>query len=231
MGHVFRSLMLAHEIANHKVFFVCTKESELAASNIAARDYKTVIQQGELWEDVLALDPDLVINDMLDTPREYMEHLKAANIPVVNFEDEGPGSVLADQVVNALYEEPQNETNGKQPERFLYGHKYFCLRDEFLQAEQNAFRPAPKCILITFGGTDMPDYTRQTLDTVEPLCRERGIAIRVVTGPGLRAPRRAGQAHQGPRQSAAPFRVRHQHHVPHDGRRGPRHLFRRAHRL
>ena len=104
--------------------------------------------------------------------------------PVVNFEDEGPGSVLADQVVNALYEEPQNETNGKQPERFLYGHKYFCLRDEFLQAEQNAFRPAPKCILITFGGTDMPDYTRQTLDTVEPLCRERGIAIRVVTGPG-----------------------------------------------
>ena len=113
-----------------------------------------------------------------------MEHLKAANIPVVNFEDEGPGSVLADQVVNALYEEPQNETNGKQPERFLYGHKYFCLRDEFLQAEQNVFRPAPKCILITFGGTDMPDYTRQTLDTVEPLCRERGIAIRVVTGPG-----------------------------------------------
>mgnify|MGYP002600453741 FL=1 len=141
MGHVFRSLMLAHEIANHKVFFVCTKESELAASNIAARDYKTVVQQGELWEDVLALDPDLVINDMLDTPREYMEHLKAANIPVVNFEDEGPGSVLADQVVNALYEEPQNETNGKQPERFLYGHKYFCLRDEFLPSRMYSARP------------------------------------------------------------------------------------------
>ena len=30
----------------------------------------------------------------------------------------------------------------------------------------------------------MPDYTRQTLDVVEPVCRERGIAIRVVTGPG-----------------------------------------------
>ena len=33
MGHVFRSLMLAHEIANHKVFFVCTKESELAPTS------------------------------------------------------------------------------------------------------------------------------------------------------------------------------------------------------
>ena len=45
-------------------------------------------------------------------------------------------------------------------------------------------KDALRDILITFGGTDMPDYTRQTLDTVEPLCRERGIAIRVVTGPG-----------------------------------------------
>lgn len=182
MGHVFRSLMLAHEIANHKVFFVCTKESELAASNIAARDYKTVIQQGELWEDVLALAPDLVINDMLDTSRGYMEGLKAAGIPVVNFEDEGPGAALADQVVNALYEEGGD--GAKEKPHFLYGHRYFCLRDEFIQAEQNAFRPQPQCVLVTFGGTDMPDYTRQTLNVVEPLCRERGIAVRVVTGPG-----------------------------------------------
>lgn len=185
MGHVFRSLMLAHEIANHKVFFVCTKESELAASNIAARDYKTVIQQGELWEDVLALAPDLVINDMLDTSRGYMERLKAAGIPVVNFEDEGPGAALADQVVNALYEEGGKGDGTKENQsRFLYGHRYFCLRDEFIQAEQNAFRPQPQCVLVTFGGTDMPDYTRQTLNVVEPLCRERGIAVRVVTGPG-----------------------------------------------
>lgn len=183
MGHVFRSLMLAHEISNHKVFFVCTKESELAASNIAARDYKTVIQKGELWEDVLALGPDLVINDMLDTSRGYMERLKAAGIPVVNFEDEGPGAALADQVVNALYEEGKGDGTKENP-RFFYGHRYFCLRDEFIQAEQNAFRPEPKCVLVTFGGTDMPDYTRQTLNVVEPLCRERGIAVRVVTGPG-----------------------------------------------
>ena len=183
MGHVFRSLMLAHEIANHKVFFVCTKESELAASNIAARDYKTVIQRGELWEDVLALGPDLVINDMLDTSRDYMERLKAAGIPVVNFEDEGPGAALADQVVNALYEEGKGDGARENP-RFFYGHRYFFLRDEFIQAEQNAFRPEPKCVLVTFGGTDMPDYTRQTLNVVEPLCRERGIAVRVVTGPG-----------------------------------------------
>ena len=185
MGHVFRSLMLAHEIANHKVLFLCTKESELAAASIAARDYRTTIQKGELWEDVLALSPDLVINDMLDTSRDYMEHLKAAHIPVVNFEDEGPGSVLADQVVNALYEERQGEPHETESHsRFLYGHRYFCLRDEFLQARPNAFRPEPRCVLITFGGTDVADFTRQTLDVIEPFCREHGIAIRIVSGPG-----------------------------------------------
>ncbi len=184
MGHVFRSLMLAHEIAHHKITFICTKESELAASSIAARDYKTCIQKNELWQDVLALKPDLVVNDMLDTSSDYMQHLVDAHIPVVNFEDEGPGSHLANLVVNALYENGNLQSEETASRHVLYGHKYFCLRDEFLQATQNTFRKDPQCILITFGGTDMPDYTRQTLDVVEPVCRERGIAIRVVTGPG-----------------------------------------------
>lgn len=188
MGHVFRSLMLAHEIAHHKVSFLCTRESELAASSITARDYRTTMQKGVLWSDVLALKPDLVINDMLDTDHEYMEHLKGAGIPVVNFEDEGIGSGLADLVINALYE------NTDAPSRFLYGHRYFCLRDEFLQATPNVFRQDPACILITFGGTDMPDFTRQTLDVIEPFCREQGIAIRIVTGPGY-AHREALAAH------------------------------------
>lgn len=184
MGHVFRSLMLAHEIAHHKITFICTRESELAASSIAARDYKTCIQKNELWQDVLALKPDLVVNDMLDTSSDYMQHLVDAHIPVVNFEDEGPGSHLANLVVNALYENGSLQSEETASKHVLYGHKYFCLRDEFLQATQNTFRKDPQCILITFGGTDMPDYTRKTLDVVEPVCRERGIAIRVVTGPG-----------------------------------------------
>lgn len=184
MGHIFRSLMLAHEIAHHKISFVCTRESELAAASIAAKDYKTTLQEGPLWRDVLALKPDLVINDMLDTDRTYMEHLKAAGIPVANFEDEGNGAVLADLVINALYEIPAYSGAMEHPSRALYGHRYFCLRDEFLQARQNSFHESVRCVLITFGGTDLPDFTRKTLEIVEPICREQHIAIRVVTGPG-----------------------------------------------
>lgn len=49
---------------------------------------------------------------------------------------------------------------------------------------RNVFRPEVKTVLITFGGTDTRDMARRTLECIEPLCRERGITIRVVAGPG-----------------------------------------------
>ena len=39
-------------------------------------------------------------------------------------------------------------------------------------------------MLITFGGTDQRNFTRRVFEVIEPLCKERGIAIRIVAGPG-----------------------------------------------
>ena len=181
MGHVFRALMLAHEIADHRVTFLCTRESELAAANIAARDYRTKVQADgdNLAEAVLRLRPDLVVNDILNTDKGYVAALKQAGAAVVNFEDEGEGAVLADMVVNALYEKRADADR-----RFLCGYRNFCLRDEFITARRNEFRPDVRRVLVTFGGTDDSDFTRKTLDAIFPLCRKRGIRVTVVAGPG-----------------------------------------------
>lgn len=179
LGHVYRALMLAHEISAHKVTFVCTRQSELAVESVASRDYHVVRQrEEELYETVLATRPDLVVNDFLNTGREYMEHLLASGCRCVNFEDEGPGAVLANLVINALYEPELNTP------RLRCGPEYFCLRDEFVNAERNPLRPAVSTLLITFGGTDQHDCTRRVLKIVEPICRAYGIAIRIVAGPG-----------------------------------------------
>ena len=188
MGHVYRALMLAHEIADHSIQFLCTGESELAVRSIAERDYKTLTQRGDLADDVLALQPDLVVNDILDTDAAYIRRLKEAGIRVVNFEDEGSGAAEADLVINALYSETGRAS------RFLYGHRYFCLRDEFVSGCRNVFRPLARTLLISFGGTDHSDLTRKTLDAVEPLCLERSMDIRVVAGPGY-AHRKALERH------------------------------------
>ena len=67
MGHVFRSLTLAHEISDHEIYFLCTKNSDLAAVHIAEKDYPTMLQSKDLLSGVISLHPDLVINDILDT--------------------------------------------------------------------------------------------------------------------------------------------------------------------
>lgn len=179
MGHIYRALMLAHEITAHRITFVCTRESELAVSSIAERDYRTLRQEhDDLALDVLTLAPDLVVNDQLNTDAAYVRALKDGGARVVNFEDEGTGAAVADLVINALYEKRSDDP------RCCYGPAYFCLRDEFASATRNTFRPEVRTVLVTFGGTDQHDMSRRVLDCIEPLCRERGITIRLVSGPG-----------------------------------------------
>ncbi|MDR1360175.1 MAG: cytidine 5'-phosphate N-acetylneuraminic acid synthetase [Deltaproteobacteria bacterium] len=180
LGHVFRALMLAHEISDHQISFLCTRESEQAAAGIAARDYRTRVQdEGDLARNVLALRPHLVINDFLDTGEDYIRALREKGCLTVNFEDGGPGAALADLVINALYAADTPDRG-----RFLCGHRYFCLRDEFLQAERNIFRRRVGRVLITFGGTDPSGFTQKTLDVLYPECLALGILLRVVVGPG-----------------------------------------------
>lgn len=189
MGHVFRALMLAHEITSHKISFVCTRESELAVESIARRDYRIVRQgPGELADAVLALRPDLVVNDILNTDLAYMRRLTAGGARCVNFEDEGPGADLARLVINALYE------GSRSTDRLRCGPEYFCLRDEFMNAARNPLRPQVRTVLITFGGTDQRDCSRRVLDIIEPICRAYGMAIRLVAGPGY-AHKQAMEAH------------------------------------
>ena len=179
MGHVYRALMLAHEITDHKVTFVCTNKSELAVDSLASKDYH-VIRQGkeELYQTVLSLKPDLVINDFLNTPLSYMQALKNAKIRCINFEDDGQGIKYANLVINALYEKQSGN------KKIKYGEDYFCLRDEFLDAKQNILRDCVRTILITFGGTDQNDASRRILNIIEPIARAYGIKIRIVAGPG-----------------------------------------------
>jgi len=179
LGHVYRALTLAHEITDHRILFLCTKESELAVKRIAEKDFMTVLQAGDLLDHVLGMEPDLVVNDILDTDHQYVSGLKKRSVKVVNFEDSGPGAGAADLVVNALYHQ-----SDELPDKHLFGPKYFCLRDEFINVEKRQFHKIARNLLITFGGTDLGNLTLQTLCSVGEICEERRIKIFVVTGPG-----------------------------------------------
>jgi spore coat polysaccharide biosynthesis predicted glycosyltransferase SpsG len=179
LGHVSRAATVAHELMHHDVHFLCPRGSELAATQLAARALPVHLHDaGDLADCVLALQPDLVVNDILNTDREYVERLKTAGAAVVNFEDLGSGARVADLVINAIFMEPDVCGN------HLNGPAYFCIRDEFLHAPSRADRVTVREILVTFGGTDPSDNTSRVARLILPRTRALGIHVSFVTGPG-----------------------------------------------
>lgn len=179
-GHAFRVKTLAEWLAGEDLVFLCCPRSEIAQEIIESSNYKTnLLQEGNLAEQVLAYQPDIVVNDMLDTGIDYINRLKENGIFIVNFEDFGPGSNVAHLVFNALY----HEEGDRRPHVF-YGADYFCLRNEFRFAGKFAVRPNVKNILLSFGGTDPSNLVVKTLKAIMGWCAESGIDISIILGPG-----------------------------------------------
>jgi len=178
MGHIYHSLALAHEITDHEVIFVCDEKYKLAVDKIASMDYK-VIASDNVEKTIIDLQPDIVINDILNTSQNYMKVLKEKDIKLVNFEDLGEGSSYADIVFNELYDSPQ--LNGKQ---YRWGYKYLALRDEFIDAKPHNKDEKVTSVLITFGGTDQNNLTLTALESILPIVQEKNLKIYIVCGSG-----------------------------------------------
>ncbi|RUA24590.1 MAG: acylneuraminate cytidylyltransferase [Bacteroidetes bacterium] len=180
LGHVYRSIVLAYGILNHDLIFLLDKNSTLGYEKLKKYHFNTHIQQKEnILDDIINIAPDVVINDMLDTSKEYVAELKKHVNKVINFEDLGEGAHEADVVINALYPEKEELPN------HYFGYKYFCARDEFINSKTKEIQKV-KNILISFGGTDPNDLTFKILDSIYDYCSKSGISIDVVLGLGYR---------------------------------------------
>lgn len=166
LGHVYRLITLTSRMAfNHNVIFLMNKKKKLGIEKVKEHNYPIITfkEEKELFERLEEISPGIVINDILDTNKEYILNLKDKSYFVVNFEDMGEGSEFADIVINALYE------NSYPPENHYYGYKYVCLRDEFCIFPKKEIKKEVKEILITFGGTDPNNLTFRTLKAIERL--------------------------------------------------------------
>ena len=179
MGHIYRSLTLAHEIHDHEIIFMSTEDSGLALKKISEKYYQTFHQKDSLTKEVLALKPDLVINDFLNTSKEYVSSLMRTDIKVVNFEDFSDGAPITDLTINELIDEPIYDSKNT-----VWGSSYLFLRDEFNDAKVHSFTEKVTTVLITFGGTDPKNYTLKILEKIYKFCRQKNIEIRIVTGAG-----------------------------------------------
>lgn len=167
MGHVYRALALAQELAQHRVTIVISSDHPLSAQFFVQHPFEvfTVDSDTEFIEYVNLQNPDLVILDQLDTDREYVSAIKQHSGSVVTFEDLGTGALEADLLVSDLYTNPLVED-----EKQLNG-----LRNAILSPAFNStispitFNAEVKNILVVFGGTDPSGLADKSLKALGEL--------------------------------------------------------------
>ena len=161
-GHVYRCLSIASKLVFHDVLFLLDEQHQLGIDIVNSYNYPYKLHDGEddLLEILRQYSPQLVINDILDTTEEYVSALKDEGYFVVNFEDLGTGTDVADVVFDALYEHEIGEQN------VFTGHKYYILKDEFYFQPQKIITQQVSNILITFGGTDPNNFTEKVIDSI-----------------------------------------------------------------
>ncbi len=178
LGHVYRSLALAHEMTEHEIIFVCNVEHIQAISKIAGSEYLVVkYSENEELKTLLELKPALVVFDVLDTHETKVKSLVDAGIKVVSFEDFGDGVQHTNLSFNELFDEPLIEAPN-----IRWGKKYFFVRDEFEGAKKNRFKQNVEKALVTFGGSDPSNYTLKTIEAIKDYCFEKDIVLQIVTG-------------------------------------------------
>jgi len=179
LGHVYRGLTLARRLSDHEVFFLCEEGQDLARAVLAEAGFDVHAYRDSPLRTLEWLEPDIVVNDVLDTTADLMRAMRERRWRVVNFEDMGPGIAHADAVINALYEAPHHAPHVHT------GADWYCLREEFYSASRRDVRPTVGRVLLCFGGTDPSRLTILALRALRALPEH--VAIDVVVGPGFMA--------------------------------------------
>ncbi|MBR4447864.1 cytidylyltransferase domain-containing protein [Methanobrevibacter sp.] len=162
-GHVYRCLSIASKLVFHDVLFLLDERHQLGINIVSNYNYPYKLYDGKdgLLNNLREYSPQMVINDILDTSEEYISVLKEEGYFVVNFEDLGTGTAVADVVFDALYEHEIGEQDN-----IFTGHKYYILKDEFYFQPQKIITQSVNNVLITFGGTDPNNFTEKVLESL-----------------------------------------------------------------
>ena len=173
-GHIYRGLSIASKLVNHEVVFLIDEAQPLGIEIVSNNNYPYITHNSAKWEGkeaetlakeeliekIVEYDPDIIINDILNTNSKYTKTLRDKGFFIVNFEDVGGGVKYAHMVFDALYEH-------KIPLKNLYsGHKYYILKDEFYYQSFKEIKEKVNKVLLTFGGTDPNNLTEKVLESI-----------------------------------------------------------------
>ncbi len=161
-GHIYRCISIASKLLGDDILFLVDRNHQWGVDIINSFNYPFETYDGgdDLFNKLRAYNPHIVINDVLDTTKEYINRQKNDGYFIINFEDLGPGADDANLVFDALYEHDGGFGN------IFTGYRYYILKDEFYFQPPKAIYPEVNDVLLTFGGTDPNNLTEKVLGAV-----------------------------------------------------------------
>lgn len=171
MGHVYRMLALASELARHEVTIYLSAEATLGQRFFAAHPYRVerVADEPEFLERLRQTQPDLVVLDVLDTEAAQIGRMRDASprSRIVSFEDRGTGADEVDLLVAEFI-----DSTGVPAERKLAGIDFALLAPGF-EIEASGRAPSEDAdhedvreVLVLFGGTDPSGLALRALESL-----------------------------------------------------------------
>lgn len=161
-GHIYRCISIASKLISNDVLFLLDEKYPLGKDIVESFNYPFKIYDGEdeLFKLLQEYNPQIVVNDISDTSKEYISRQKESGYFVINFEDLGAGAEEADVVFDALYEHDGSFGN------IFIGHKYFILKDEFYFQPTKIITPEVDGVLVAFEGSDHNNIAEKVLDSI-----------------------------------------------------------------
>lgn len=185
MGHLYRSLTLADELLRTGAqvrFLINAHEPSMQMLKFRGYAYEIIDLKPDAggWETdvVRRLRPTVWINDRLNTTAAHVQRVKAADIPVATFDDQGSGASQSDLNVAALVFDPVNISR-LQGGRVLSGVAYLVLNPGIAVFRRS--RTRIDSMLVTLGGADTYGATVK----VVRFLRDKPWRVTVVLGPAF----------------------------------------------
>ena len=182
MGHVYRVLSLAQELARHELKIFLSPEKPLGEEFFSQYGFHhQSLTDEQFIQQVIENQPDLVIFDILDTEAELIREIKkySPKTKVVSFEDQGSGAKEVDLLISDVY--PNSKVSS---DKQLVGVQHAILAPSFETLERHRENSDEvKEIAVLFGGTDPSGLAEKALEALE----ESGFAGRVTLIRGLGA--------------------------------------------
>lgn len=161
IGHIYRALELADEFYVKPDIYYDVNQTDPSVFGNTKHNLIPINGIAELYQVCKEQQYTVFINDILTTSIDYMIGLKSVmpDAKIINFEDDGEGTIKADLVFNALFHDedlPQVKA----------GEKYYICGKTFMFYEPIRIREKVKRVFISFGGADPQNYSDRLLNMI-----------------------------------------------------------------